>query len=66
MQIIEDAVRDNVPLAQAIEELRRARPSRFAALFASLHPSVARPSRHGADAALDAGTGKGARQNHQH
>jgi uncharacterized protein len=46
MQIIEDAVRDNIPLAQAIEELRRAgHPDlpRFTA--ASLATTTPRPAR---------------------
>ena len=58
MQIIEDAVRDNLPLAQAIEELRR-----------HGHPDLPRlaPSSHaGFGARLDAATGTGAGQNHQH
>ena len=47
MQIIKDAVRENLPLAQAIEELRRARPSRSAALHRRprLHRRLAARSR---------------------
>ncbi len=43
MQIIEDAVRDNTPLAQAIEELRRAGHPDLPRLAHSIHSSVMSP-----------------------
>ena len=59
MQIIEDAVRENLPLAQAIEELRR-----------HGHPDLPRVTRRrrgaASGASLDAAAGTGAGQNHQH
>ena len=55
MQIIEDAVRENLPLAQAIEELRR-----------HGHPDLPRVARPRRPARVDAATGAGAGQNHQH
>jgi hypothetical protein len=48
MQIIEDAVRDNVPLAQAIEELRRAGHPELPRYSHSFHSPAASPgpARH--------------------
>jgi hypothetical protein len=48
MQIIEDAVRDNIPLAQAIEELRRAGHPDLPRYAHSIHSPVVSPgpSRH--------------------
>jgi hypothetical protein len=48
MQIIEDAVRDNVPLAQAIEELRRAGHPDLPRYAHSIHSPVVTPgpARH--------------------
>jgi hypothetical protein len=43
MQIIEDAVRDNIPLAQAIEELRRAGHPDLPRLAHSIHSPVIPP-----------------------
>jgi hypothetical protein len=44
MQLIEDAVRDNIPLAQAIEELRRAGHPELPRLAHSIHSPVIPPS----------------------
>ena len=44
MQIIEDAVRDNIPLAQAIEELRRAGHPDLPRFAHSIHSPVIAPS----------------------
>ena len=48
MQIIEDAVRDNIPLAQAIEELRRAGHPDLPRFAHSIHSPVIAPgpTRH--------------------
>ena len=43
MQIIEDAVRDNIPLAQAIEELRRAGHPDLPRFAHSIHSPVVAP-----------------------
>jgi uncharacterized protein len=43
MQIIEDAVRDNIPLAQAIEELRRAGHPDLPRFAHSIHSAVVAP-----------------------
>lgn len=43
MQIIEDAVRDNIPLAQAIEELRRAGHPELPRFAHSIHSPVVTP-----------------------
>ena len=43
MQIIEDAVRDNIPLAQAIEELRRAGHPDLPRFSHSIHSQVVAP-----------------------
>jgi hypothetical protein len=45
MQIIEDAVHDNTPLAQAIEELRRAGHSDLPRFAHSIHSPVIAPSQ---------------------
>ncbi len=68
MQIIEEAVRDNLPLARGHRGIAPSRPSRLAALFIlRLFVRRARALGHARSGArLDAGAGKGARPRHQH